>query len=142
MVISGHKWSTTHRVLKSHRSKMSVIYVIMKTMCPPGYHHNGFVATHALGHMMYGLYIYAVYIYVYIYIRFIYKRFIYIYKYIWAICRISRVKSVHCDVLIVMSDDRKHTWNLNLKYIVYIYILYIILYYIHKQVGKYVDVGT
>ena len=27
--------------------------VIMKTMCPPGYHHNGFVATHALGHMMY-----------------------------------------------------------------------------------------
>ena len=23
----------------------------MKTMCPPGYHHNGFVATHALGHM-------------------------------------------------------------------------------------------
>ena len=33
---------------------MSVIYVIMKTMCPPGYHHNGFVATHALGQMMYG----------------------------------------------------------------------------------------
>ena len=30
------------------------VYVIMKTMCPPGYHHNGFVATHALGHMMYG----------------------------------------------------------------------------------------
>ena len=30
------------------------IYVIMKTMCPPGYHHNGLVATHALGHMMYG----------------------------------------------------------------------------------------
>ena len=27
----------------------------MKTMCPPGYHHNGFVATHALGHMMYSL---------------------------------------------------------------------------------------
>ena len=23
----------------------------MKTMCPPGYHHNGFVATHAFGHM-------------------------------------------------------------------------------------------
>ena len=31
------------------------IYEIMKTMCPPGYHHNGFVVTHALGHMMYGL---------------------------------------------------------------------------------------
>ena len=22
-------------------------------MCPPGYHHNSIVATHALGHMMY-----------------------------------------------------------------------------------------
>ena len=28
------------------------VYVIMKTMYPPGYHHNGFVATHALGHMI------------------------------------------------------------------------------------------
>ena len=25
----------------------------MKTMYPPGYHHNGFVATHALGNMVY-----------------------------------------------------------------------------------------
>ena len=24
----------------------------MKTMCPPGYHHNGPVATHAFGHTM------------------------------------------------------------------------------------------
>ena len=30
-----------------------VLNAIMKTMCPPSYHHNGFVATHALGHMMY-----------------------------------------------------------------------------------------
>ena len=29
----------------------------MKTMCPPGYHHNGFVVTHA----------HDIYIYVYIY---------------------------------------------------------------------------
>ena len=29
-----------------------IIYAIMKTMCPPDYHHNDFVATHALGHMM------------------------------------------------------------------------------------------
>ena len=29
-------------------------YAIMKTMCPPGYHHNGFAATHTLGHVMYG----------------------------------------------------------------------------------------
>ena len=26
----------------------------MKTMWPPGYHDNGFMATHALEHMMYG----------------------------------------------------------------------------------------
>ena len=26
----------------------------MKTMCPPSYHHNGLVATPALGSMMYG----------------------------------------------------------------------------------------
>ena len=44
------------------------IYVIMKTMCPPGHHHNGFVATHALRHMMYGIYIY---IYIYIYVNFV-----------------------------------------------------------------------
>ena len=30
------------------------IYVIMKTMFPPSYHHNDFVATRALRHMMYG----------------------------------------------------------------------------------------
>ena len=30
------------------------INAIMKAMCPPGYHHNDFVATHALGHMMLG----------------------------------------------------------------------------------------
>ena len=29
------------------------IYVIMKTIYPPGYHHNGFVSTHTLGHMIY-----------------------------------------------------------------------------------------
>ena len=27
------------------------IYVIMKTMCPPGYHHNGIVATHDVHHV-------------------------------------------------------------------------------------------
>ena len=29
------------------------MYVFMKTMCPPGYHLSGFVATHALERMMY-----------------------------------------------------------------------------------------
>ena len=36
---------------------ISYIYVIMKTMCPPSYHHNGLMASHALGHMMYEPYI-------------------------------------------------------------------------------------
>ena len=51
----------------------------MKTMCPPGYHHNGFVATHALGHhvpwvimsslcVVDHLYIYIYTLYIYIYI--------------------------------------------------------------------------
>ena len=31
------------------------IYAIMNTMCPPGYHHNSSVATHALGHTMYNV---------------------------------------------------------------------------------------
>ena len=47
-----------HRKVRSHRSKMGVIYIYAicshKTMCPPGYHYNVFMATHALGHMMYG----------------------------------------------------------------------------------------
>ena len=30
------------------------IYGIMRTMCSPGYHHKGFMVTHALGYMMYG----------------------------------------------------------------------------------------
>ena len=30
------------------------IYAIMKTVCPPGYHHNGFVTIHEHGHIMYG----------------------------------------------------------------------------------------
>ena len=42
-----HKWS--HK--KQNQDKRN-IYVIMKTMRPPDYYHNGFVATHALGHMM------------------------------------------------------------------------------------------
>ena len=49
------------------------IYAIMKTMCTPGYHHNGFLATHALGHMM------TTYIYIYVYIFYIYLFLYYIY---------------------------------------------------------------
>ena len=59
------------------------IYIIMKTTYPPGYHHNGFVATYALGHMMkpYPMIIY-IYIY-YIYIIYIYIKCICVYIYIY-----------------------------------------------------------
>ena len=43
----------THARTHTHIYKTQYIF-IMKTMCSPGFHHNGFVATHALEHMMYG----------------------------------------------------------------------------------------
>ena len=30
------------------------IYVVMKTLSTPSYHHNGFTAIHELGHIVYG----------------------------------------------------------------------------------------
>ena len=36
-----------------NRSVLPQEHIIMKTMCPPGYHHNDFVANDALGQMMY-----------------------------------------------------------------------------------------
>ena len=45
----------TQSVQISQKQDVRNIHAIMKTMCPPGYQHNDFVATHALGHMMYGL---------------------------------------------------------------------------------------
>ena len=33
------------------------MFAIMKTMCPRGYDHSCFVASHAFGHMMYGCHI-------------------------------------------------------------------------------------
>ena len=38
----------------SHNKDGRSIYAVMKTMCPSGYPHNGFVATHALDHIMWG----------------------------------------------------------------------------------------
>ena len=32
-ILSGHKWSTTHWVLKSHRRKMSIIYMLSWKQC-------------------------------------------------------------------------------------------------------------
>ena len=49
-LITEPQWSSTHG--DRARFQFSVLiymYAIMKTMCPPGYHHKRFVATHALG---------------------------------------------------------------------------------------------
>ena len=57
----------------------------MRTVSPQGYHHNGFVATHALGHMIFGYHVRLVptcahiYIYIYIYIYYIYILYVHIY---------------------------------------------------------------
>ena len=42
------------------------IYAVMKRMCPFGHHQNGFVPTHALGHMIQPHIICPIYIYMYI----------------------------------------------------------------------------
>ena len=50
------KWSKvihdTQSAQISHKKDKRNIYKIMKTICPPGYHHNGFKATYALRYIM------------------------------------------------------------------------------------------
>ena len=53
LYISGYKWSTTQSAQISQKQDERIMYVIMNTMCPPGYHHNVFVVTHALGHIIF-----------------------------------------------------------------------------------------
>ena len=57
--ISGLKWSTT-QYSNLTEPRQGIIYAMMKTIRPPGYHQNGFVATHALGHMMFYITVYHV----------------------------------------------------------------------------------
>lgn len=46
--ITSHEWSMTHRVLECRRSKMIVIYEIMKIMFPLDYDYSVFVTTQVL----------------------------------------------------------------------------------------------
>ena len=50
--INRRMWSTTHIAQIPQEQDRHNIYAILKTMCPPCYHINSFVATHALGHIM------------------------------------------------------------------------------------------
>ena len=71
--ISGHRWSTTQRVLKSHKSKMSIIYMLSWKQCA-----LSVITTMTFWQLMHlgtwhtsCIYIYTyicIYIYVYIYI--------------------------------------------------------------------------
>ena len=60
-VIYSYNWSSvihdTQSAQISQKQDEHNIYVIMKTICRPRCHHNGFVGTHALGHIMYELFI-------------------------------------------------------------------------------------
>ena len=47
---------TLKKCLNLADESLANTYVIMKTIYPPGYHQNGFVATQALRHMVYVLY--------------------------------------------------------------------------------------
>ena len=47
-----HDTQSAH--ISQKQDELNTYINVMKTMCPSGYHHNGFVATHALGHIMYG----------------------------------------------------------------------------------------
>ena len=51
-ISGGHKWSMTNAQISQKQDGHNV-YVIIKTMCPLGYHHDEFVATHALVYIMY-----------------------------------------------------------------------------------------
>ena len=125
----------------SHKQDGRNICAIMKTMRPLAYHHNGFVATQVLGHIVYMIayilrpycfcaiwalcvswitndYLYTyIYIYIYVYIYMYIYIYVYIHKYI--IC-------TYVNIL--------HTY----KYITYIlYILYIHIYHIYIYIYIY-----
>ena len=82
--ISGHKWSTKHRVFKYHSRKMSVIYMLSWKQCvlpvtTPMAHvprcmsyHKAIVVITGKAHCLHdNIYVYT-YIYIYIYIYYIY----------------------------------------------------------------------
>ena len=83
----------------------------MKTMCPPVYHHNGFVATHALGHIYICIYVHiwtCKYIYIYIYSYIFIYIYIYIYIHIYSSTHINTYTCyilLHIYTLVTLSLD-------------------------------------
>ena len=52
--ISSHNWSLMVDDTQFHRSKVSLIYKIVKKLYPPGYHYSGFMAIHTFRPIMNG----------------------------------------------------------------------------------------
>ena len=48
VVVSDPRVTQSTQISQKHMDVMCNIDVIMKTMCPPSHHYNGFVAAHAL----------------------------------------------------------------------------------------------
>ena len=74
-------------------------------MCPPGCQHRGFVATHALGHVIYGIYTHT-YIYVLHILYHIMLYIIYIYH-IYVILYICTFINMHIYKHILISHATK-----------------------------------
>ena len=82
------------------------MYVIMKGICAPSYHHNGFVANHALGHMIYG---YPHVLYSYTHISLSLSLYIYIYIYIYKyIDKYYRRLHTHNQLLAQLKSNYKN----------------------------------
>ena len=75
------------------------IYIIIKTMCSLGYHHNGFMATHALGH---------IYIFIYIYRERERDRYRYRYRYRYQ--KISSNRSTVLQLYVSNYDTMMTSW--------------------------------
>ena len=84
----------------------------METMCPPVQHHNSFVATHSLGHIMYvyiniyiNIYILYLYIHIYIYEDIEIHTYIYIYIYIFTYIHIHTYTHIHNILLLIYISN-------------------------------------
>ena len=92
------------------------IYSIMKTIFPPGHHHNGFLATHALGDMTY------------IYPSCFCK--------IWTLCCRGSLLTTYINyTLYKYIYTHKHTHIYIYIYIIYIHIIYT---YVHTHLYIYI----
>ena len=90
--LSGHKWYTTHRVLKSHKIKMSIIHMQSWKQCA-----LLVITTMALWPIYIHIYIYFIYIYIHIH-------YIYLYIYIHIHTKCSSTPPSRCIMEVSTND--------------------------------------